>query len=90
MISLVLHVLNVRCFWQLGRKCQVSSYLPRPGDFQSQSSENMMFRMEVVSFQLSKKTEIKGVYVHYLSMFTCQVKKVCKHIYSFHCERQIK
>lgn len=63
--------------------------MPRPGGFQSQSSENIMFRMEVVDFKLSKKTEIKGVNKGYLSMFICHVKKYTN-IYSFYCERQIK
>ena len=67
--SLVLGILNVRCFWQSERKCQVSSCMPRPGGFQSQSSENIVFRREVVDLELSKKTEIKGVNMGYLSMF---------------------
>lgn len=72
-MSLVLDTLNIRCFWQPEGKCQVNSYMPRPGGFQSQSSENIMFKMGVVDFKLSKKTEIKGVNMGYLSMLICHV-----------------
>lgn len=75
--------IECKVLWQLEGKCQGNSYMPRPGDFQSQSSENMMFGMKVVVFQLSKKTEIKGVNVGYLSMFARHVKKYAN-IYSFH------
>lgn len=56
-MSLVLSILNVRCCWQSEGKCQVGSYIPRPGGFQSQSSENITFRMAVVEFELSKKSK---------------------------------
>lgn len=62
-------MLNIRCFRQLEGKYKINSYVAGPGDCQNQSSENMMLRMEAVDFQLSKKTEIKGVNVGYLSVF---------------------
>ena len=50
-MNLVLGISNVQCFWQSEGKCHVSSYMSRTGSFQSQSSENIMFRMEVVDFE---------------------------------------
>lgn len=72
-MGLVLGALNVRCFWQSEGKCQVSSYIPKPGSVQSQSSENTMIRMEVFDFELRR--QIKGVSMDYLSVFICHVQK---------------
>lgn len=88
-MSLALDILNIRCFWHSKGKCEISNSVPGPGDFQSELSENMLLRMEVADIQLSKKTEIKGVDMGYLSMFTCLVEKYTN-ICRFHCERQIK
>lgn len=49
--ELALDILNIRYFWHSEGKWQINNYIPGPGDFQSQSSENMMLRMEAVNFQ---------------------------------------
>lgn len=88
-MNLVLDILNVKVHLAIegNVKSTVLSVLG-PGDFQSQSFENMMLRMEGVDFQLSKKTEIKGIDVSYPSMFTCHINKYAN-IYSFHSERLV-